>query len=206
MFKIGLTGGIGSGKSTVSNMLKSLSINVIDADIVAREVLILYPQILEKVRSEFGDYFFDKFGELERRKFGDFIFNNEEERKKYEAIIIPYIIKQIFIRIEECYKVGCDICVLDAPTLIENNLQINMDINILVWVDKETQIQRIVNRDLISKEKAELRLNAQIPLDKKRELVDYIIDNSGTTEYTKEQLIKVLDNINSRGKKWSEKL
>lgn len=201
MFKIGLTGGIGSGKSTVSKMLKSLAITVIDADIVAREVLILYPQILEKVRLNFGDYFFDDFGQLKRREFGDFIFNNEEERKKYEAMIIPYIIKQIFIRIEECYKVGCDICVLDAPTLIENNLQMNMDINILVWVDKETQIQRIVDRDLISKEKAELRLNAQIPLDKKRALVDYIIDNRFTIEDTEKQLTYVLNEINSRGNK-----
>lgn len=201
MFKIGLTGGIGSGKSTVSKMLKSLSISVIDADIVAREVLILYPQILEKVRLEFGDCFFDELGELKRREFGDFIFNNEDKRKKYEAIIMPYIIKQIFIRIEECYKIGCDMCVLDAPTLIENNLQENMDINILVWVGRETQIQRIVNRDLISKEKAELRINAQIPLDKKRELVDYVIDNSSTIEDTEEQLNYVLNEINNRGSK-----
>ena len=199
MFKIGLTGGIGSGKSTVSKMLKSLSITVIDADIVAREVLILYPQILEKVRMEFGDYFFDEFGELKRSEFGDFIFNDEEKRKKYEAMIIPYIIQQIFIKIEECYKVGCDLCVLDAPTLIENNLQKNMDINILVWVDKETQIQRIMDRDLISKDKAQLRINAQIPLDKKRELVDYVIDNSFTIEDTNKQLVDVLNHINSRG-------
>ena len=73
MFKIGLTGGIGSGKSTVSEMLKELAITVIDADIIAREVLVLYPQILEKVRAKFGDYFFDKFGELMRQEFGDFI-------------------------------------------------------------------------------------------------------------------------------------
>ena len=199
MFKIGLTGGIGSGKSTVSKILKSLSITVIDADILAREILILYPQILEKVRMEFGDYFFDEFGELKRSEFGDFIFNDEEKRKKYEAMIIPYIIQQIFIKIEECYKVGCDLCVLDAPTLIENNLQKNMDINILVWVDKETQIQRIMDRDLISKDKAQLRINAQIPLDKKRELVDYVIDNSFTIEDTNKQLVDVLNHINSRG-------
>lgn len=201
MFKIGLTGGIGSGKSTVSNMLKELSIAVIDADIVAREVLVLYPQILEKVRLSFGDSFFDEFGEFKRSQFGDFIFNNEECRRKYESMIIPYIIDEIFIRIEECYKIGCDLCVIDAPTLIENNLQINMDINILVWVDKETQIQRLINRDSISKEKAELRINAQIPLDKKREFVDYVIDNSSTLESTNEQLIYVLDEINDRGKK-----
>ncbi|MBC8060586.1 MAG: dephospho-CoA kinase [Clostridiaceae bacterium] len=199
MFKIGLTGGIGSGKSTVSKMLKSLSITVIDVDIVAREVLILYPQILEKVRLDFGDYFFDELGELKRSQFGDYIFKDEDKRKRYEAIIVPYIIKQIFIRIEECYKVGCDICVVDAPTLIENNLHINMDINILVWVDKETQIERIVIRDQISKEKAQLRIDAQINLDEKRELVDYIIDNSSTIEDTEEQLKYVLNEIYSRG-------
>jgi len=199
MFKIGLTGGIGSGKSTVSKMLKDLSITVIDADIIAREVLSLYPEILKRVRCDFGDGFFDDFGELKRKEFGDYIFMDEEKRKKYENIIIPYIKKQIFLGIEECYKLGYDICVLDAPTLIENNLHTNMDINILVWVDKETQIQRIVSRDKISIEKAQLRLNAQINLDKKKDLVDYVIDNNSTIESTKEQLMDVLNEIYSRG-------
>ena len=95
MFKIGLTGGIGSGKSTVSKILKSLSITVIDADIVAREVLTLYPQILKKVKIEFGDSFFDDLGEFKRTEFGDFIFKDEDKRKKYEVMIIPYIIEDI---------------------------------------------------------------------------------------------------------------
>ena len=93
MFKIGLTGGIGTGKSTVSKLFKDYGIPIIDADIISREVLKKYPEILEDIKNTFNDGFFDENGELKRREFGNYIFKFPNERIAYENIIIPYIKK-----------------------------------------------------------------------------------------------------------------
>ena len=104
MIKIGLTGGIGSGKSTVSFMLKEAGFEVVDADVIAKEVLVKYPEILEKVKIEFGSGFFDWRGEFRRKEFGNHIFRFPKQRKKYEEIILPYIkneIKDTLNKLEE---------------------------------------------------------------------------------------------------------
>ena len=89
MIKIGLTGGIGSGKSTVSRMLREEGFKIIDADTISRDVLIKYPEILDKIKIEFGSGFFDWRGEFRRREFGNHIFRFPKQRKKYQEIIIP---------------------------------------------------------------------------------------------------------------------
>lgn len=198
MLKIGLTGGIGSGKSTISNMLRKRGFNILDVDMISRDVLILYPDILKKVKECFGENFFDENGNLRRREFGNFIFSREDKRKDYESIIIPYIVKEIFNKIERLEKEKYEVCILDAPTLIENGLHSKMDINVLVWVDLNTQIKRIKRRDNLSETEAINRINSQMPLKEKREFVDYIIDNSHTIERTKEELERVLQEIARR--------
>lgn len=198
MLKVGLTGGIGSGKSTVSDMIKALGIELIDADLVSREVLLIYPEIKESIRNEFGEHFFDNEGNLIRRKLGDFIFKYPEERQKLEEIIIPFIKKEIFIRLNEYDKKDAKICIVDAPTLIEQRLDELMDYNILVWVDKKTQKERLKKRDKLTDEQVINRLNAQIPLDEKREYANFVIDNTLDLSYTKKQvedIIKVLKEI-----------
>jgi dephospho-CoA kinase len=195
MLKIGLTGGIGSGKSTVLTMLKEKGFSIIDADIIAREVLEIYPEILKKVRIYFGDTFFDENGKFKRKEFGNFIFSKDEKKKDYENIIMPFIKDEIFNRITELEKEKKEVCILDAPTLIENGMQVNMDINILVWVDLKTQIQRVKRRDNLSEEQVINRINSQMSLVDKKKFVDYIIDNSRTIERTKEDLNKILQQI-----------
>lgn len=195
MLKIGLTGGIGSGKSTVSLMLKKKGFPIVDADIVAREVLETYPQILEQVKKHFGHSFFDENGKLKRKEFGNFIFSKEERKKDYENIIMPFIKNEIFNRITELEKEKEEVCILDAPTLIENGLHVKMDINILVWVDLKTQIERVKKRDVLSEEQVFNRINSQMSLEDKKKVVDYIIDNSGTIERTKREVIKILQEI-----------
>lgn len=193
MLKIGLTGGIGTGKSTVSRMLIASGFKVLDADLVARQVLIQYPEILDKVRIEFGEGFFDWRGEFRRREFGNHIFRFPKQRKKYEEIIIPYIKDEIFEELDKYEKSGESIVILDAPTLIENNLNDYMDYIIVVWVDNNTQIMRLKNRDRLSRDEAVNRLNAQISLDKKKEYAHIIIDNNGDLLKTKNQVDKVVD-------------
>lgn len=196
MIKVGITGGIGSGKSTVSKMLIDKGFKVVDADIISKEVFIKYPEIIDKIRIGFGEGFFDWRGEFRRKEFGNHIFRFPKQRKKYEEIIMPYIKKEIFNEIDKLEKAGEKIIFLDAPTLIENNLQENMDFIIVVWVDNNTQVMRVRNRDALSRDEIINRINSQIPLDKKRDYADIIIDNSKDLIKTKAQVEKLLDFLN----------
>lgn len=187
MLKVGLTGGIGSGKSTVSSMFLQKGIDIIDADKISRQVLNAYPQILASIRKEFGDRFFGPSGELKRKELGNYIFEENSRKEKLDSIIIPYIKHMIRSEIEKLNKEKKEICIVDAPTLIEHGFHKEMDINILVWVDRNTQLTRLKKRDLLSDQEAVNRINSQMPLDEKRELSDYIIDNTKDISWTQEQ-------------------
>lgn len=193
MIKIGLTGGIGSGKSTVSKILKDNGFKIIDADIISKEVLSNCPEILEKVKIEFGSGFFDWRGEFRRKEFGNHIFRFPNQRKKYEAIIMPYIEREIYEALDKEEKMGMKLVILDAPTLIENNLHEEMDYVIVVWVDNNTQIQRVKIRDGISRGDAINRINSQLQLDSKKQFADIIIDNNKELDSTKTQVNSLVD-------------
>ncbi|MBW9155110.1 dephospho-CoA kinase [Clostridium tagluense] len=195
MLKVGITGGIGSGKSTVTNMLKEKLLPIIDADIVAREVFIINPEVISQIKEEFGYEFFDEEGKLRRKEFGNYIFKNDTLRKKLERIIMPFIINEINRRIKAYEQDNCKICFLDAPTLIENNLHTSMDVIILVWVSGDVQIQRIMLRDDLDLDAAMDRIRAQMPIDEKRKFADFIIDNGGSIENTKLQLDLIITQL-----------
>ena len=197
MIKIGLTGGIGSGKSTVSFMLKEAGFEIVDADIIAKEVLVKYPEILEKVKVEFGAGFFDWRGEFRSKEFGNHIFRFPKQRKKYEEIILPYIKNEINDKLEELEKKKTSIVILDAPTLIENDLHKEMDYVILVWVDNNTQIQRVRSRDSLMREDAINRINSQMPLDIKKDFANIVIENNDTLAKTKEQVDLLIEFLRS---------
>ena len=197
MIKIGLTGGIGSGKSTVSFMLKEAGFNIIDADTIARDVLVKYPEILERVRIAFGAGFFDWRGEFRRKEFGNHIFRFPKQRKKYEEIILPYIKREIYENIDKLEKKKADFVIVDAPTLIENDLHKDMDYVILVWVDNNTQIQRVRSRDTLSRDEAINRINSQMPLDRKKDFANIIIENNDTLAKTKDQVDLLIEFLKS---------
>ena len=199
MLKVGITGGIGSGKSTVSNMLRDKSLPIVDADLIAGEVFIIYPEVLRQIKEEFGCEFFNGEGNLKRKELGNYIFKSDIRRRKLEDIMMPFIIKEIYCRIKNYEADNCKICFLDAPTLIENNLHTDMDVTILVWVNSEVQIQRIMLRDALDLGKTMDRINAQMDLDEKKKFADFIIDNGGSIENTKlqlESIIKQLERLN----------
>lgn len=197
MIRVGLTGGIGTGKSTISLMLKEAKFKIIDADVIAKEVLIKYPEILEKVRMEFGEGFFDWRGNFRRKEFGNHIFRFPKQRLKYENIILPYIRNEIITSMKEFEIKGEKIVIVDAPTLIETKLHEEMDYVILVSCDSSTQIQRIKTRDNLSNNDALNRINAQMPLEKKKNFANIIIDNSKDLLYAKEQVDDFIDFINT---------
>lgn len=195
MIKIGLTGGIGTGKSTVCSILKNEGFKIIDADVISKEVLEKNNHILEQVRSQFGSGFFDWRGEFRRREFGNHIFRFPKERVKYENIIMPYIKKELENQIKLYEKKGEKIVIIDAPTLIENNMQGEMDYIILVCVDNSVQIQRVMNRDKLSKSEVVTRINAQMSMEAKKEFANIIIDNNGEEIATQKQVYDLIDFI-----------
>jgi dephospho-CoA kinase len=195
MLKVGLTGGIGSGKSTVSTMFKEEKISVIDADIVAREIFQIYPSINKEISQSFGEQYFDSHGNLKRRELGSFVFKDKKRIEALETITLPYIIKEIFKRLEQYNELGSKFCIVDAPTLIEVGLHRSMDLNILVWVDFQTQLERVRSRDNLSCEDIINRIRMQMPLEDKRRHVDFIIDNRGSMQYTKEQFCDILKKL-----------
>ncbi|AIY84066.1 dephospho-CoA kinase [Clostridium baratii] len=193
MMRIGLTGGIGTGKSTISLMLKEAGFKIIDADIIARDVLVKYPEILERVRIEFGEGFFDWRGEFRRKEFGNHIFRFPKQRIKYENIILPFIKNEINNQIKTFENNGEKLVIVDAPTLIETKLHEEMDFVILVYADSSTQIQRLKNRDKLTNNDALNRINAQMSVERKKEFANVIIDNSKDLIYTKEQVDDFID-------------
>lgn len=195
MIKIGLTGGIGTGKSTVSKILSAEEFKIIDADLVSRDVLEKNPRILDIIRTQFGSGFFDWRGEFRRKEFGNHIFRFPKQRIKYEGIIIPYIKEEIETEFERYEKKGEKIVILDAPTLIENNLHLEMDYVILVVADNSVQIQRIISRDKLTKSDAVSRINSQMPVEQKKEFANILIDNNGDLIDTQKQVYDLIDFI-----------
>lgn len=201
ILKIGLTGGIGCGKSTISNMLREERISIIDADKISRQILISHPQLLDEIKATFGENYFDEEGNFLRRKMGELIFSDEGKKKKYESILMPYIFEDIFSKIKEYDNLGEELCIIDAPTLIENNLHNEMDVIIVIVIMEEIQIARVIARDKFSRDEAIRRINNQMSTEEKIEFADYIIDNGGTLEYTKFQIKTILKELrNIRGK------
>lgn len=195
MIKIGLTGGIGSGKSTVSRMLREKGIKVIDADDIARNVIEKYPVIMDRIRSIFGTKFIDDSGRLKRKEFGNYIFSYAGEKLKYENIIMPFIKREILDDMNHMKKNGEKICIVDGATLIENEFYKNLDLILLVWADRRVQICRVKERDKLTEEQVVDRINSQMPLEEKKKYADFILDNSYTLEETENQLEKILSKI-----------
>ncbi|MGL4453336.1 MAG: dephospho-CoA kinase [Sarcina sp.] len=188
MIKIGLTGGICSGKSTISLMLKNAGFKVIDADVIAREVLEKNPNLLTEIRFTFGENFFDWRGTFRRREFGNHIFRFPKERVKYEALIMPYIKEAINAEFETHKKNKEKLVILDGATLIENGYNDELDMMILVFVKQSIQIQRIKERDKLTQNEAVNRINSQWSMEKKKEFANLIIDNNENLIKTKEQI------------------
>lgn len=178
MYKvIGLTGGIASGKSTASDYIRSLGYEVLDADVYARKVTKKDSAGYHKIIEAFGTGILDENKEIDRRKLGEIIFNDPEERKKLNGISHPEIRRMMNADQEEILKHNH--VFLDIPLLFENGLDKNCDITITVYVTKVNQMDRLMKRNGLTEKEAASRVNSQMSLDEKKNLSSYVFDNNG---------------------------
>lgn len=185
---IGLTGGIASGKSTVSSLLKELGAYIIDVDEVGRNVV----EKGEKAYNEIVDYFGKEIllpdGEINRKALGRIVFSDSSKLNKLNSITHPHIIDRVKEIISMCKAKGIEIIVVDAAILIEMGLYSMCDTIWLVSVDKDTQLHRLMERDRYSYEEANNRIMAQLSDEKKSRYADLIIDNNGSLDELKEEV------------------
>ncbi|MEH7379697.1 dephospho-CoA kinase [Bacillus sp. JJ1533] len=188
---IGLTGGIASGKSTVSQMFKEAGIVVIDADVIARKVVEVGEEAYEQIVESFGKDILLPDMSIDRPKLGSVVFFSEEKRLLLNSIVHPAVRKQMLKEREAHIKNGEETVVLDIPLLFESKLTSLVDRTLLVYVDYGIQLARLMNRNNLNKEEAEARIHSQMPLKDKIQLSDAVIDNNGTIEKTKDQFHEI---------------
>ena len=180
---IGLTGGIGTGKSTVSAYLKQKNIPVIDADQISREITAPCSPVLEDIRALLGDEVFHEDGTMDRQKVASIIFRDREILAAYEALTTAEAVRRCMAEIENCRQQGIyDMAVLDAPLLFECGLQEQTDEDWVVDADLEVRISRVMKRDGISRQAIMDRIERQMSSEEKRKLADFVLDNSGGLE------------------------
>lgn len=194
---IGLTGGIATGKSTVSNILKCKGFKVIDADIIAREVVEVGKSAYNDIVSAFGRQILNEDLTINRSKLGDIIFHNSESRNKLNSIVHPRVTKEILRQINK-YSKNNKVIFLDIPLLIEQKEKLKdllIDEIWLVYTNQEIQIKRLIKRDNIDFDKASAKVRTQIPIDEKRKYADVIIDNTKDINALKKTLDMIIQKI-----------
>ncbi len=207
MLLIGLTGGIASGKTTVSNMFVKLGAHLIDADIIARDVVKPDKPAWKEIVAAFGESVLDDKKEIIREKLATIIFNDPEKRKQLEAITHPRIIEEENRLVNELRKKNkSGIIVLDVALLIEAGYHKRVDKLVVVYLDRKTQIKRLRKRGRLSFADAEKRLDSQMPLDEKVKLANYVIDNNKSINEVKKQVSEIYKKLiverDERGKKF----
>ncbi len=191
MIVAGLTGGVASGKSLVAKKLKELGATIIDADLIAREVLCPGEAAFDEVVKSFGREILTTGDVIDRKKLGGIVFNNKEKRELLNAITHPRIRERMMARLAQLKNNkdnhnpnGQDVVILDIPLLFESGLTDKVDCVIVVYADVPTQTSRLMQRDGLTEAAALARINSQIPLKDKLKTADYIIDNNAASSET----------------------
>ena len=198
---IGLTGGIATGKSTVSALLKKAGAVIIDADRIARQVvkkgLPAYREIIEN----FGEDILQPDGEINRRVLGDIIFNDPQKKQLLNRIVHPHVRKEQNRQLKHIEKNDPDaIVILDIPLLIETQTHVDLSELIVVYAPEHIQIARLMQRDGISRSDALARIRSQMPIEEKKARATIVIDNSGSREDTRKQTLKLFQRLKDRQK------
>ena len=198
---LGVTGGIASGKSYVSEILEELGAPLIDFDELARVVVEPGKTAFEQIVAYFGKQVLADNGALDRKKLSEIVFSDMEKRKKLESFTHPAIYEEFFNCIATITAKEPDAVIQTAvPLLIEVNMQFLFDKLLVVHIPPEVQVERLVKRDNISTEEAANILKSQLPIDEKVGFADFVIRNEGTKEQTRGQVEKLCGEINGSRK------
>lgn len=192
---IGITGGIASGKSSVSQYLRELGFVIVDADVASRAVVEPGEEAYLQVVKAFGEDLLLSDGRIDRAKLGSIIFHNQEKRLLLNRIVHPAVRNWMRQETEKALAAGAETVFMDIPLLFESKLTFMVERTLLVYVDESVQLERLMNRNALTETDALARIHSQMPLKDKKELADAIVDNNGDIEETKKQVVEIL-------KKW----
>ena len=197
---IGLTGGIGTGKSTVSAYLAQKGCKIIDADLISHQMTEAGSPCLAEIRDAFGEDVFLRDGNLDRKKVGRLVFADATKKETLEQIITRRVIEKTLRILQDCRAQQEDLVVLDAPLLFECGMQRYTDETWLVVCRTETRLRRIAARDGLAEEDIQKRIANQMSTEQKEKLADYIIDNSRDLAWLYAQIDTLLAKSEQREK------
>ena len=189
---IGITGGIASGKSTVTNFLRQQGFEVVDADVVVHQLQKPGGRLFEALVQRFGQKIILENGELNRPLLASLIFSNPQERE-WSRITQGEIIREELATLRDQLAQTEEIFFMDIPLLFEQDYVSWFDETWLVYVDRDVQVERLMKRDHLSKDEAEFRLAAQWPLEKKKDLASHVLDNNGSRDQLLTQVFSLLE-------------
>lgn len=192
MLQVGLTGSIASGKSHASNVFAELGAHIIDADVIAHELCIPGAPTHAKIVAAFGKGVLAPDGTIDRKALGEIIFHDAEKRQLLNSLVHPDVRAEVMRRMFALEKQGFQgIVIVDAALIVESGFHKMQDRLIVVVCEPALQLTRVMNRCGISNEEARIRIAAQLPVEEKVKLADYVIDTSGTYGNTREQIERV---------------
>ncbi len=199
MFVIGITGGIGTGKSTVAGIFADRGVRVLDADEISRKVTGHNGRALESIRSLLGDKMIDSSGELNRKLVAGMVFSDRTKLDKLSAVIHRHVLDEIAEELEKEREKGTKVIILDVPIPVQKGF---LDVCNQIWVisaDEEIRLQRLENRGM-SRDDARRRMDMQMTREEYEELADIIIENNSDEEYLKEQInLHIKEELEKRG-------
>ncbi len=198
MLKVAITGGVGTGKSTVARMFKDLGAEVLDADAIARDVVAVGQPAWAELRRRYGDDYFNSDGTLNRSKLALRVFADPEARRRLDALIHPLVIRELQDRAAELESRGVDLVIVEVPLLFEAGREGAFDRVVVVTAPEADQIRRLRKRD--GRGEAEIRgiLAAQWPLVDKAARADYVVHNDGDLGGTRQQVQNIWENLKNQ--------
>lgn len=189
-FILGVTGGIATGKSTVVDVFRKAGVPIVDGDLIAREIVEPGQPALKALVAAFGEEILTE-DRLNRKKLGEIVFNDPAKRQLLDRLLDGYLRGAITDQIKEATKTA-PLVVADIPLLYEADYQQYMDQVVVVYIPKELQLTRLMQRDHLTKEAALQRMKSQLSIEEKRQKADFLFDNQGTREETRQQVLRWL--------------